>query len=193
MIRIGYVVEGWRDRALVHGLKERWCRGAELIEGHFRGSSGLSLRRELAKTCKELLSKGASFIVILRDANGPDWQRIRTRESERVSAQALHCTIYGVAERNIEDWLNADPGYLAQQLDVPLSDLQSGRGPKAVLDRVLGARCSPEAEARVANIVEQAPLGGWLQSSRSFEAFYEDVRNLAQRAGTCQIPNEREP
>ena len=191
MIRIGYVVEGWRDRAFLSGLARRWCRGTELVEGHYRGSTGSSLRRELAKACRELLENGASFIVILRDANLEDWQEVRTRENERVPAKVKHCTIYGVAERNIEDWLNADPGYLSEQLGSPLPELSSAGGPKKVLDREIGGRCSAQAEARIAAIVEQAPLDRWIQASRSFGALYDDARSMAQRSGACQIPNER--
>ncbi|MBM4035279.1 MAG: hypothetical protein FJ291_26340 [Planctomycetes bacterium] len=178
MICIGYAVEGWRDRAFVRGLADRWCPGTQLIEGRFRGSTGLSLRRELARACTELLSHGADFIVVLRDANKEDWQEVRTSERARVPAAALHCTVYGVAERSIEDWLNADPGYLAAQLGVPLSQLPS--------------RSSSQAEALIAAVVRDAPLDRWIPVSRSFETFYEDARSMAQRSGRCAIPNERE-
>ena len=193
MIRIGYVVEGWRDRAFLRGLAERWCPGAELLQGNFRGSTGLSLRRELAKTCKKLLSNQAGFIVVLRDANLEDWTEVRKREWERVPQEARHCTVYGVADKNIEDWLNADPAHLAKQLGVPQQELLDARDAAPVLAHVVEDRSSAEGEARIVAIVRDAPLGRWIQRSRSFEAFYEDVRNLAQRAGTCQIPNEREP
>lgn len=191
MIRIGYVVEGWRDRAFVHGLKERWCRGAELIEGHFRGSTGLSISRELARSCKELLAKQASFIVALRDANKEDWRDVRDRETGRVPEQARHCTVYAVAARNMEDWLSADLGYLAHQLGIPVEDLRAG-DVRAALDRVVGARVSADGEDRIVGMVRAAPLKHWILSSPSFEAFYEDVRSMAQRSGTCEIPNERE-
>ncbi len=142
MIRIGYAVEGWRDRALVHGLQRRWCPGAELVEGRFRGSTGLSLRRELAKTCKELLSKGAAFIVILRDANLEDWKEVRDRERKRVPEEARHCTVYGVADRNIEDWLSADLAHVAKQLGISQQQLLDDRG--TAFSRTLGDRYSVE-------------------------------------------------
>lgn len=34
---IGYSVEGATDRAFLKGLRRRWCPGAALIEGSFRG------------------------------------------------------------------------------------------------------------------------------------------------------------
>jgi hypothetical protein len=60
---IGYCVEGSTDRAFINGLKERWCEKATLIEGHFRGSTHLSQRREIAKICHELNSKEADLLL----------------------------------------------------------------------------------------------------------------------------------
>jgi hypothetical protein len=191
--RIGFAVEGWRDRAFLRGLAERWCPGAELLEGSFRGSTGLSLRRELAKTCKELLHNRVSFIVILRDANLEEWKEAREREWERVPQDAKHCTVYGVAVRDIEDWLNADSAHLAKQLGIPEEELLHAKDATTVVDRVLGGRRTSEGEARIVAIVRGAPLGHWIQSSRSFEAFYQEARAMAQLSGTCQIPNERGP
>jgi len=45
-MKIGYSVEGSTDRAVIRGLRRRWCPEAELIEGKVRGSTRLSLRRE---------------------------------------------------------------------------------------------------------------------------------------------------
>lgn len=194
MIRIGYAVEGWRDRAFLQGLAARpgWCPGAVLKEIRYRGRGGPSLKGELAKTCKQALLDGdTDFIVILRDANKEDWQAVRTRESGRIPEQARHCTVYAVAARNIEDWLGADLGYLAQQLATPVEDLRAGDVQDA-LARIVGARATSEGETRIAAIVREAPLNRWIQCSRSFEAFYEDVRGLAKQSGACQIPNERD-
>ena len=71
-MKIGYSVEGSTDRAVIMGLKHRWCPKAERpIEGGFRGTSGLSRFRELPKICVELMSKGVDLIVFDQmDFNG---------------------------------------------------------------------------------------------------------------------------
>jgi len=189
--KIGYAVEGWRDKAFLAGLARRWCPGAELVPGRFRGSSDETFRRELSKTCREMLWNGARFLVILRDANREDWQEVKKRELAWLPAEANHCTVFGVTVENVEDWLNSDPPYLAERMGIPLEELQAEGDPKAALDRALGARSSSIAEERIAAMVHAAPVKRWIQTSRSFEAFYEDARKLAQRSGVCAITNER--
>ena len=36
-MKIAYCVEGTTDRAILRGLRDRWCPQAELVEGRFRG------------------------------------------------------------------------------------------------------------------------------------------------------------
>jgi len=59
---IGYSVEGSTDRAFLEGLRRRWRPDAALIEGSFRGASGISLRRDIPRICQELGYKGARVI-----------------------------------------------------------------------------------------------------------------------------------
>lgn len=58
---IGYSVEGATDRAFLEGLRKRWYPDAVLIEGSFRGASGISLRRDIPRICRELSHKGGPY------------------------------------------------------------------------------------------------------------------------------------
>ena len=64
-MKIAFCVEGSADRAILHGLRDRWCPQAELVEGRFRGQV---LRSQIAKECRILTEKGADLIVFLRCA-----------------------------------------------------------------------------------------------------------------------------
>jgi len=101
-MKIGYSVEGSTDRALLLGLKRRWCRDAELIPGQFRGTSGQSQRREIPNTCIELSAKGADVIVFLRDANAEDWREVLKSDEARCRTEHRHIVVFGVCARNIE-------------------------------------------------------------------------------------------
>jgi len=102
---IGYSVEGATDRAFLTGLQRRWCPDAILIEGAFRGTSGVSLRRDLPRICQELAHKGAQVFVFLTDANKQDWRQMKQRESQLIPVEYQDLALYGVADRNIECWL----------------------------------------------------------------------------------------
>lgn len=190
-MRIGYVVEGFRDAAFLEGLRARWCPKAEMLEGGSRGSTGLAIGRESANLCAELRFRRVDFVVILRDANREDWRDVLKRESEMVPGDVRQVTLYGVADRNIECWLCADLDFAASQLGIDSEQLRSAEDPKRVLDEALGGRQSGEQDSKIAALVQTAPLRNWIGASRSFERFYEDARDLAQRSGQCQIPNER--
>ena len=187
---VGYSVEGATDRAFLEGLRMRWCPDAALIEGSFRGASGISLRRDIPRICQELDYKGARVIVFLTDANEEDWRQIKKRESDFVPVEFQHVTLYSVADRNIECWLAADGNYLARRLDVSPRAL-SVPDPKGVFERALGITSYDRKEEEIASIVHDAPLRSWLRRSPSFEAFYGDARVLSKQEGHS-IPNERE-
>lgn len=186
---IGYSVEGATDRAFLEGLRRRWCPDATLVEGSFRGKSGVSLCREIPNTCRELSHKGADVIVFLTDADKQNWREVKRREHQHVPAEFRHKTIYGVAERNIECWLTTDRAYAAKQLSVSPEDLDIP-DPKGVFERAWGITSYDRKEEKIAVFVCDAPIRNWL-SSRSFEAFYEDARALSIQI-ELPIPNERD-
>jgi hypothetical protein len=187
---IGYSVEGATDRAFLKGLQQRWQPQAQLIEGAFRGTSGISLRRDLPRICQELNHKGVRVIVFLTDANKQDWREVRQRESALVPVEFRHITLYGVADRNIECWLAADRDYLAQRLGISPQVLAVD-DPKDIIETALEVTRFDRKEEIIASIVQEAPLRRWLNRSLSFKTFYEDARKLARREGYT-IPNERE-
>jgi hypothetical protein len=174
---IGYSVEGSTDRAFVEGLRQRWCPGVILIEGAFRGKS---IRRAIPNICRELSHKGASVIVFLTDANDQNWREVRRRESNLVPDEFRHVTLYGVADRNIECWLNSDRDYLAKRLGISPNELDVP-DPQGVFEAALRITDIEEREKEIASIVCDAPLHHWLARSPSFEAFYEDARRLSQQ------------
>jgi hypothetical protein len=191
-VSIGYSVEGATDRAFLCGLQERWCPDATLIEGSFRGASGISLRRDVPRICRELGHKGADVVVFLTDAHEQDWREVKRREAAHVPAEFQHVTLYGVAERNVECWLNADRDYLAGVLGVEPAALEVP-DPKGIFERSLGISSYRREGERVAAIVRDAPrrtMQNWLKRSPSFKAFYEDARALGKQTGH-PIPNER--
>ena len=55
-MKIGYSVEGSTDRAVLQGLKQRWCPEAQLVEGRFRGTSGQSQHRDCPQQQAQSLS-----------------------------------------------------------------------------------------------------------------------------------------
>jgi hypothetical protein len=187
---IGYSVEGATDRGLLEGLRRRWCPDAMLIEGSFRGTARISLRRDIPRICRELDHRGASVIIFLTDANEQDWRQVKQRESELVPIEFRHIVLYGVADRNIECWLKADRHYLAQHLDISPEALDIP-DPKSIIEQALGITSYDRKEEEIASIVRNAPLRNWLRQSPSFETFYEHARTLSKQQG-CLIPNERE-
>jgi len=170
-------------------IRQRWYPDAALIEGSFRGASGISLRRDIPRICRELSHKGIRVIVFLTDADEQDWRQVKRRESEFVPAEFRHATLYGVADRNVECWMASDRNYLARRLGVPPQVLDVS-DPKGIFERALGITSYERKEEEVASIVCNAPLRDWLKHSPSFETFYEDARALSRQEG-YPIPNER--
>ena len=187
---IGYAVEGSSDRALLEGLRRRWCPEARLIKGTFRGQTRESLRREIPKICLELDHKGAEAIVFLTDANNQDWKAVKKRESDLVPLDFQHVTLYGVAERNVECWLSADRDYLARKLGLSRESLDKP-DPKGDIESALGITRDDKKGEEIAAIVQNAPLGNWLDRSPSFATFYEDAVRLGKQM-EHPLPNERE-
>lgn len=185
-MKIGYSVEGATDRALVRGLRERWCPYAELVEGHFRGTTGQSRRRELARICEELALKGADVLLLLSDANGRPWREVLREERALVPDLRHEQAIVAVADRNVECWLCADRGYVSATVGKPGAAFDVA-DPKGPLESALGITRANRQEPQIASFVKEAPLHEWLKNE-SFRDFYEQARRMSQRLG-CPIQN----
>jgi len=188
-MKIGYCVEGSTDRAMLHGLNRRWCPHAQLIEGSFRGTSGLSQRREIPKVCIELIAKGAELIVFLRDANNENWREVLKTDEERCRPDHKHLTIFGVCDRNVERWLCTDADWIGKETGHP-SDEFRVTDPKGPFEEAMGITRLDRKEEEIGVLVQRAPLRNWL-SNRSFREFYERIWDRSKERG-CQVENLRE-
>ena len=192
-MRIGYYVQGDADEAFVKGLADRWCPGAELAEGRFRGSSGTSFRREIRKALFDLKDgKACDVLIVLTDADADRWQDVKRRESDKVPGECRHLTLFGVADRNVECWLAADRVALGAELECRAEDVPL-ENPSGFVKRRFGLTDRDRRKAakkRVRRYVARAPLRSWIAASDSFADFHDEARRLAARTG-CEFPNER--
>jgi hypothetical protein len=188
-MRIGYSVEGSTDRALLEGLRRRWCPKADLVQGRFRGTSRQSQRREIPNTCVEMASKQADLVLFLRDANKEEWRDVLRKDEERCRSEHRHIAVFGVCDRNVECWLCADADWLAKQIGRPARDFRV-EDPKAAFESALGVCRSDRKEEEIAGLVKDAPLQHWL-ANPSFEDFYGKLRDAAKRF-PCEFENLRE-
>ena len=194
-MKIGYYVQGTADEAFVHGLAARWCPGAKMAMGKFRGESKTSFRREVKKALWDLRDdKQCDVLVVLTDSDVAPWREVKQREWNRVPPDCQHLCVFGVAGRNIECWLAIDRPALARELgcqpdEIPRVDDLSGFVKR---EFGLGKRdaARESAKKRVKEFVARAPLKSWIEQSKSFEDFYESARSLAAR-NRCDLPNER--
>jgi len=189
-MKIGYSVEGSTDRAFLKGLKERWCPHATLVEGPFRGSTHVSLRREYRKICEQFALVGVDVMVFLTDGNGANWREVQRNERDSFPADRLHYAIHGVPDRNIESWICSDAIWVAQELRAQPEEFHV-EDPKGIFQSILGIDRDTKHEDEISSLVERAPLRAWLGISRSFEDFYEGVRRASQQLG-CDLENLRE-
>ncbi len=183
---VGYAVEGSTDRAFINGLRSRWCPGIVLIEGAFRGSTGLSLRREYGKICEEFAFKGAVAALFLTDSNDQAWRDVQKNERDHFPVERLSQAIHGVCERNIESWICADKNWIAKELGTEAKVFKVD-DPKGTFEGLLNITRDDKKETEIAEIVQRAPLRNWL-SVPSFKDFYEQVRDMSQVTG-CTIEN----
>jgi len=188
-MKIGYSVEGSTDRAVLEGLRQRWCPQAQLVEGHFRGMTDLSRRREIPKICIELQAKGVDCIIFLTDSNGPEWHAILNAERNRCRPEHEHLTIFGVCLRNVESWLSADPDHIANHFGRPRHEF-TVKDPKGVVEAAFGITRDDKREAEIVDYVRNAPLRRYLMNP-SFEHFYNSVRQKSLQIG-CELENLRE-
>jgi hypothetical protein len=194
-MRIGYYVQGDNDEALIWGLAQRWCPKAERAPGKFRGSSGVSFRREIRNALVDLKDdKGCDILVVLTDADVNPWREVKRREWQKVPLEYQHLTVFGVADRNVECWLAIDRQALATELQCQADDIPHD-DPSGFIKRRLGyTQRGADKQAikeRVRDFVGNAPLRTWIEDSDSFEDFYQEARRLSQQT-ECAIPNELE-
>ena len=160
-MRIGYYVQGDTDEAMVQGLAGRWCPGAEVAAGQFRGRSRESFRREIQKSLLDLTDdKECDVVVILTDADANPWRDVKRREVARIPAECEHLTVFGVADRNIECWLAINRETLATELECAVDDIPID-DPSDFIKRRFGLSHRDKKEAgkeRVGNYVAHAPL-----------------------------------
>ncbi len=156
-MKIAFCVEGSADRAILNGLRDRWCPQAELVEGRFRGQLP---RSQIPKECKILTIKGADVIVFLRDANREDWRDVLKADEAKCPAEYRHRVIFGVCDRNAECWLAADPDHLAAHVGRSRTDFVIG-DPSPYVKAAFGLLGfdKEQQESRVASYVTSGPLG----------------------------------
>ncbi len=187
-MKIAFCVEGGADRALLHGLRDRWCRDAELLEGRFRGQLP---RSQIPKECRILSAKGADLIIFLRDANLEDWREVLKADEAKCPLAFRHLAVFGVCHRNVECWLAAEPDHLSRRIGRPLHELQSN-DPSPFVKAGFGmvGFDKEDREPQVASYVTSAPLSGWLRND-SFVSFYDQLWQKSKELG-CQIENLRD-
>jgi hypothetical protein len=194
-MKIGCYVQGTADEAVVRGLAKRWCPGAKLAPSKFRGESGVSFRREIARALRDLRdNRRCDYLVVLTDSDKRSWREVKRREWEHVPDDCRHLCVFGVADRNIECWLAANRDAIARELGCSADEIPK-EDPSGFVKRAfgLGGRDAgrESAKKRVVHFVIGAPLWSWIDQSESFQDFYKDVRALAAR-GECRVPNELE-
>jgi len=188
-MKIGYSVEGSTDRAIITGLRNRWCPNAELLEGKFRGQTRTSRHREIPKICQELSVKQADMIVFLTDSNVNPWREVKEGDAEKCPVQYQHLSVFGVCLRNSECWLAADPGYIAKCFGRNEPEFRVD-DPKGIVESSFGVTCTEKQEAAIAEFVCGAPLHQWM-TNPSFEDFFDQLWQKSIERG-CDIENLRE-
>ncbi|MBU0717289.1 MAG: hypothetical protein KJ749_03495 [Planctomycetes bacterium] len=165
-----------------------------MVPGAFRGSTALSLRRELAKICDDLFwQKGCDVIVFLSDADEANWREIQRGEVGKLPDDMQPFAVYGMADRNIECWLCADPQYIAKIKERAAEDFAVD-DPKGAFESAMDVSRDDKRESEIAQLVSEAPapvLKRWLANSRSFEDFYDQLRAVSKQR-ECVIENLRE-
>jgi hypothetical protein len=185
-MKIGYCVEGSTDRAVLHGFNQRWCPHAQLLEGRFRGTTGLSQRREIPKVCIELIDKGVELIVFLRDANNEQWREVLGAYEGDCRPEHKHLVVFGVCDRNVECWLCTDADWIGKRTGHQPGEFRV-TDPKEAFAEAMNITRLDRKELEIAMLVQKAPLENWL-SNRSFKEFYERLRDKSRQMG-CDIEN----
>lgn len=186
---IGFSVQGSTDRALLHGLRIRWCPNAGLIQGPFRGSTRVSLHREYRKICEQFVEQNVEVMVFLTDADTEPWRDVQRNERSRFPTEYLPRAVHGVADRNVECWICAEPQWLARELGANPEQFEC-ENPKRAFEHALRMDRDDRKEVEIAALVARAPLRRWLIEP-SFEDFYEQLRDQSQQLG-CSLESLRD-
>ncbi len=185
-MKVGFCVEGSTDKWMLHGLRNRWCPRAELVEGRYRGAFR---RREIPKACSELRSKGVDLIILLRDANNENWRDVAQGDRNACKREDVDLVVVGVCDRNVECWLVAYPQYAAQQTGLVESSFAVA-DPKNVFNHAMGITRLDDKRDELTAYVRKAPLHRWL-SNNSFESFYVQLWAKSKELD-CALENLRE-
>jgi len=196
-MRIGLLGEDTTHDAVLRGLGRRWCPGATLDTGVFRGKTRQRRRRELADELQRLMcTLRCDCVVILLDADNRKWSEAVADEKGKVPERYRDLSLVkiGAPERNIECWLSAAVEDFCAQTGADETEVRRARAddPKGLtqtaLQRAAGTR-SVAVQAFTEDYVRGAPLAHWLGMA-CFDAFYRDCRELAQAQGCPDLPNE---
>jgi len=187
-MKVAFCVEGNVDRAVLQGLRDRWCPEAELLEGRFRGQLS---RSQIPKECRILTAKGADLVVFLRDANRENWREVLRADEAKCPLEYRHRVVFGVCDRNAECWLAADPDHLASHVGRARAEFAAD-DPAPAVKAAFGLFGFDKElqEPRVACYVATAPLKRWLVN-KSFEDFFGRLWQKSKELG-CSIENLRE-
>lgn len=185
-MKVGYSVEGSTDRAMLRGLHDRWCPRTSLVEGHFRGQTRQSRRREIPAICKELRGKGANLVVFLCDSNDEEWRDVLKAEEARCPSEHSNHTVFGVCLRNAECWLAADRDHIANHFGRSRAEFAM-EDPKGSVESAFGVSKRDRKEDEIAAFVRSSPLRRWLINS-SFKEFYERLRQKSRELD-CPLEN----
>jgi len=180
-VRIGYLVEGATDAAVVRGLRDQLCPRADLLQGSFRGSSGARRKAELRRTCVVLAAMGADVIVDLNDANELAWHQRRDQERQCASPEHLPLLVFGAPEPNIESWLVADVAAFAGHTGVRCAHRPPDAKP--LVERAFQVTGTNRRTAEITAFVAHANLQLWESSDNSFRGFIRECRDMAHRLG----------
>jgi hypothetical protein len=195
-MRVGFSVEDATHEGVVHGLRDRWCKGAELVGGRYRGRSGKRRRAELRQDFEQLRRRGCDCVVILRDADTRSWHQAVRDERGKLPDQPDVPVVIGAPTRNIECWLSADPVHFASTVGGDETQIRNARkdDPKGLVQAALKQKADAD-DTSVAEAIEgytrDAPLAQWLEMN-CFNAFYEECQQLAADMGCDPLPNERD-
>jgi hypothetical protein len=188
-MRIGYCVEGSTDKAMLYGLKERWCPTVQLIEARFRGTR--FRRRDIPAVCLDLIAgKAVDLAIFLRDANEEKWRDVLAADEGACKPEYKPLAIFGVCDRNVECWLCADPNWIAKETGHQPNEFRVP-DPKGAFEKAMQITGLDRKEQEIAKLVKQAPLKKWLSNNRSFKEFYERIWDKSKEQG-CKIENLQE-